>query len=41
LDKVAMQMWSNELAKTHSKTLVPHSKFYLKCMLAEAWDQAI
>jgi hypothetical protein len=36
LDKVTMQMWPNELAKTHSKTLVLHSKFYLKSILAEA-----
>ncbi len=31
-----MQTWLNEQAKTHSETLVLHSKFYLKFILAEA-----
>ena len=39
LDKVVMQSWLNDLAKTHSKSLVLHAKFYLKSILSEANDQ--
>ena len=39
LNKVELQTWLNELAKSYSKSLVLHAKFYLKSILSEAQEQ--
>lgn len=39
IDKVELQKWLNELAEKYSKSLVKHSMFFLKSILAEAQDQ--
>lgn len=39
MDKVEMQTWLNSMAATHSKSLVLHSKNYIKSILAEAQEQ--
>jgi integrase len=39
VDKIDLQNWLNGLALTHSKSLVLHSRFYLKSILEEAVDQ--
>jgi integrase len=39
LDKVEMQTWLNGMAKKYAKSVVLHSRFYLKSILAEAVEQ--
>jgi integrase len=39
LDKIALQKWLNDLAKTHSDSLVKHCRTYLKSILDEAVEQ--
>jgi integrase len=39
LDKIALQIWLNDLAKTYSDSLVKHCRTYLKSILEEAVDQ--
>jgi integrase len=39
IEKIALQNWLNELAKNYSRSLVLHSRFYLKSILEEAVEQ--
>jgi integrase len=39
LDKVALQKWLNDLAQTHSDSVVKHCRIYLKSILDEAVEQ--
>src|SRR6266478_9167561 len=39
LDKVVLQIWLNEFAKTYSESVVKHCRIYLKSILDEAVEQ--
>jgi integrase len=39
LDKIALQSWLNDLAQTHSDSVVKHCRIYLKSILEEAVEQ--
>jgi len=39
IEKIALQNWLNDLAKKYSRSLVLHSRFYLKSILEEAVEQ--
>jgi integrase len=39
IEKIALQNWLNDMAKKYSRSLVLHSRFYLKSILDEAVEQ--